>query len=281
MNYANSLKALRARMLSKTTGMDMPESQGLESFIPARAGQEQPQESTGDLLTRAAGWLSEVKSAASLMPNIRKGPVQSSAVSASGGFMEGFVQGIRKNKEAKEEAERKEKEAEVLKEAFVARRSESSPSTYAPERPKEREIRLSGEPIPTDADMPAVLEAIAAVESRGSGDYAAVGPVVKKGMYKGQRAYGRYQVMEGNIGPWTEAAIGRRLTVDEFMASPEVQDAVAAYQLQKSKDKFGTWEDAASVWFSGQPMSRAGNRSDGYTTVPEYIAKFRRNFVRS
>ena len=121
---------------------------------------------------------------------------------------------------------------------------------------------------------------MAAVESAGSGDYKALGPVVNKGMYKGQRAYGRYQVMEGNIGPWTEAALGRRLTKDEFLADPKAQDAVAAHQLQMSKDKHGTWEDAVSVWFSGRPMAQAGNADDGYLSTPQYINKFRRNFVR-
>lgn len=278
MEYQNSLKALRARMLAKTTGMEMPERPSLEAFVPSR--NQQPQETTEDLMGRASGWLSEIKDAAgqfARMYNASQGEeVSPEAKGSAGGFMKGFVEKSRAVQEAKEE----ERIGEA-REAFIQRRSDSSPSTYTPERPKEREVRVNGEPIPLDAEVPAVLEAIAAVESRGSGDYAAIGPVVKKGMYKGQRAYGRYQVMEGNIAPWTKAAVGRSYTVDEFMASPEVQDAVAAYQLQQAKDKYGTWEDAASVWFSGRPVSQAGNASDGFTTVPDYIAKFRRNFVRS
>lgn len=127
-------------------------------------------------------------------------------------------------------------------------------------------------------DLSAAREAIAAVESRGSGDYAAVGPVVEKGMYAGQRAYGRYQVMEGNIGPWTKEALGREMTREEFMADPKAQDAVVEFQLRKSFQQFGTYDDAASVWFSGQPASRSQNRSDGFTSAPDYIRKFRRNF---
>ena len=137
------------------------------------------------------------------------------------------------------------------------------------------------EPPPTPGtleDLSAAREAIAAVESRGSGDYAAVGPVVEKGMYAGQRAYGRYQVMEANIGPWTEEALGRSMTREEFMNDPKAQDTVVEYQLKKSFDKFGTYDDAASVWFSGQPASKSQNRSDGFTSAPDYIRKFRRNF---
>jgi len=124
-------------------------------------------------------------------------------------------------------------------------------------------------------DLAVAREAIAAVESRGSGDYKAIGPVVEKGMYKGQRAYGRYQVMEGNIGPWTEEHLGQRMTKEEFMNSPEAQDRVVEAELQKSYEKFGSFEDAASVWFSGQPFEKAKDRSDGFTSVPEYISKFR------
>jgi len=133
---------------------------------------------------------------------------------------------------------------------------------------------------PVDGPLSAAREAIAAVESRGSGDYAAVGPVVAKGMYKGQRAYGRYQVMEGNIGPWTKEVFGKAMTKEEFMANPQAQDAVVEHQLAKSVKKYGTYEDAASVWFSGQPVSKAGNRDDGYTTVPEYVGKFQTHFKK-
>jgi hypothetical protein len=144
-----------------------------------------------------------------------------------------------------------------------------------PVRPRAR--ASSGmEPVPgTLNDIAAAREALAAVESRGSGDYAAIGPVVGKGAYKGQRAYGRYQVMEGNIAPWTKEVFGEAKTKEEFMADPKIQDAVVEHQLRKSYNKFGNFEDAASVWFSGQPLSKAGNRSDGYTTVPDYVKKFR------
>ena len=136
------------------------------------------------------------------------------------------------------------------------------------------------EPVPgTLEDLSAAREAIAAVESRGSGDYSAIGPVVSKGMYKGQRAYGRYQVMEGNIAPWTKEVFGEAMTKEQFMNSPEAQDAVVEHQLKKSFEKFGSYDDAASVWFSGQPFAKAKNRDDGFTSVPDYVKKFRRHFT--
>lgn len=113
-------------------------------------------------------------------------------------------------------------------------------------------------------------DAIASIESAGSGDYAAVGPATKNGA----RAYGRYQVMDFNIGPWTEKYLGRKLTPEEFLASPAAQDAVFNGEFGGYVQKYGNPQDAASVWFSGRPVSQAGNSSDGYTTVPEYVRKF-------
>lgn len=123
----------------------------------------------------------------------------------------------------------------------------------------------------------AAREALAEIES--SGNYQAKGKVMEKGMYKGQRALGRYQVMQGNIPSWTKAAMGREYSEEEFLANVDgVQDRVVEHQLQKSYEKYGTWEDAASVWFSGRPVSKAGNASDGNLTVPEYVSKFQRAF---
>lgn len=123
-----------------------------------------------------------------------------------------------------------------------------------------------------------VMSSIAAVESKGSGDYSALGPVMESGSYSGDRAYGKYQVMGKNVPSWTKEALGYSMTPDEFLASPEAQDAVAAHKLQKYYDKHGTWEDAASVWFSGQPLSKSKDRSDGYLTTEQYVAKFKKYF---
>lgn len=110
--------------------------------------------------------------------------------------------------------------------------------------------------------------AIQKVES--GGNYGALGPVTKSG----DRAYGAYQVMGANIGPWTEKHFGRRLTADEFLASREAQDAVFDGEFGSYLRRFGNPQDAASMWFSGRKMSEAGNASDGYNTTPEYVRKF-------
>ena len=100
--------------------------------------------------------------------------------------------------------------------------------------------------------------AIASIESAGSGGYSALGPVTQKG----NRAYGKYQVMDFNIGPWTEKYVGRRMTPQEFLASPEAQEAVFRGEFGGNVEKYGSPQEAASVWFTGQPMSRGANRKD-------------------
>lgn len=113
--------------------------------------------------------------------------------------------------------------------------------------------------------------AIASIESAGSGDYSALGPITAKG----NRAYGRYQVMDFNIGPWTEKYLGRRLTPEEFLASKEAQDAVFAGEFGGNVEKYGNPQDAASVWFTGRPVATGGNRKDILgTTGSGYVNKF-------
>lgn len=127
-------------------------------------------------------------------------------------------------------------------------------------------------PAEAKGGLQQAMNAIGKIES--GGNYQAVGPTITKGSYKGDRAYGKYQVMGKNIPQWSREVLGKELTVEEFMANPRYQDMIAGAKLSQAMSKYGSWEDAASVWFSGQPLAKAGNRSDGYNTVPEYVSKF-------
>jgi len=118
-------------------------------------------------------------------------------------------------------------------------------------------------------NMPAAKAAIANIES--GGDYGALGPTTKSG----DRAYGKYQVMGENIPSWTKQALGKSLTPQEFLASPEAQEKVFEDQFARNTEKYGSAQDAASVWFSGKPLAKAGQRADILgTTVPSYVNKF-------
>lgn len=113
---------------------------------------------------------------------------------------------------------------------------------------------------------------IKGIESQGSGDYSALGPLTG-----GDRAYGAYGVMGANIPSWTQEALGRTLTPEEFLASPEAQDAVFDYRFGQYLAQTGSPDDAASMWFTGRPLAEAYGASDVLgTSGEEYVNKFRR-----
>lgn len=114
-----------------------------------------------------------------------------------------------------------------------------------------------------------VLNAISSVESKGyANKYSALG----KPNSKGQRAYGKYQVMDFNIPTWTKEALGYSLTPKQFLNNPDAQEAVAKYKIGQIYQQYGNAADTASVWFSGRPVAKAGNDRDVTgTTVPQYV----------
>jgi len=119
--------------------------------------------------------------------------------------------------------------------------------------------------VPSNGDIGAFMYAIGQFES--GGNYKAMGPTTNRG----DRAYGRYQVMGANIPSWTKEVLGRSMTPQEFLNDPQAQDAVARAKMQQSFDKRGNWEDVASIWFSGRPL--AGNKSQDVigTSTPRYV----------
>jgi hypothetical protein len=126
----------------------------------------------------------------------------------------------------------------------------------------------------TPAELQAWKDAIAGIESRGSGDYSAVGPLTRKG----DRAYGRYGVMGVNIGPWSREALGREVSPREFLSDPAVQEAVFEHQFGNLVGKYGNPLDAASAWYTGRPRGTRGSDKAtdviGRLTGEDYVATF-------
>lgn len=116
--------------------------------------------------------------------------------------------------------------------------------------------------------------AIAGIES--SGRYDIVGPTHPR--YG--RALGKYQVMEANVGPWSREALGREVSADEFLAKPEIQDAIFDHKFGQFAQKHGL-EGAAAMWFSGSPNVNSGSRDSLGTSVPKYVSMFRAGMARS
>lgn len=118
--------------------------------------------------------------------------------------------------------------------------------------------------------MDAYRNAIASIESAGSGDYSAVGPTNPNL----GRALGRYQIMEANIGPWSQEALGRAVTPDEFLANPQLQDAIFDKKFGSYVEQFGP-EGAAQAWFAGPGGVGKLDRKDALgTSVAAYSQKF-------
>lgn len=116
---------------------------------------------------------------------------------------------------------------------------------------------------------PAWANAISSIES--GGNYGLLGPLTKTG----DRAYGKYQVMGSNIGPWTKEVLGVAMSPKQFLSDKDAQDKVFAYKFGQSVDKYGNPQDAASVWFTGQPLAQGANRSDVLgTTGAKYVQMF-------
>ena len=106
------------------------------------------------------------------------------------------------------------------------------------------------------------FNAIAQQES--GGNYGAVNP--RTG------ASGKYQIMPGNIGPWSQQYLGRRVSVARFRSSPQLQDQLARAVLEDYFNKWGP-RGAAAAWYSGSPK-----KADNYNrfrsnepSVGEYV----------
>lgn len=115
---------------------------------------------------------------------------------------------------------------------------------------------------------PNFADAIASIES--GGNYGILGPATKGG----DRAYGKYQVMGSNIGPWTQEILGTKLTPQQFLQSPEVQDAVFHGKFGQYVNQYGP-EGAARAWFAGpRGMNNPNAKDVNGMTVEEYGRRF-------
>lgn len=99
-------------------------------------------------------------------------------------------------------------------------------------------------------------------KQESGGNYGAVGVWVK-----GDRAYGKYQVMGANIPSWTKKYFGKSLTPSQFLNNPSAQEAVARGVLQGYYNKYGA-KGAAAMWYSGQPNP---NKTYGNPPVYSYV----------
>jgi len=118
--------------------------------------------------------------------------------------------------------------------------------------------------------------AIASIES--GGNYGALGPNVSRRGGAGpgvtDRAYGRYQVMGSNIPAWTQAALGKSMTPEQFLADKDAQDKVFDSIFGNYVQKYGE-EGAAQAWFGGEgSVGKAGRKDVLGTSVGSYGQRY-------
>lgn len=138
-----------------------------------------------------------------------------------------------------------------------------------------------GQAVDFNTGVKQIMEAVAIQES--GGDYNKRGPVIDNpnSPYYGERAMGKYQVMPGNLPQWSREALGYEVTPEQFMASPQLQEAIAMYQFGKNIQQYGNVDDAVSVWFTGRPAAEGANAQDTLgTSGSQYVSNFRKNLSK-
>jgi uncharacterized protein YjbJ (UPF0337 family) len=103
--------------------------------------------------------------------------------------------------------------------------------------------------------------------------YSATGITIPK---TGDRAYGKYQVMGANVGPWTKEVLGTEMSPQEFLANPDAQEQVFKGKFGQYVQKYGP-DGAARAWFAGEGGMNNPNATDPLgTTVASYASGFNR-----
>lgn len=99
-------------------------------------------------------------------------------------------------------------------------------------------------------------------------NYSAIGVQTKHG-----RALGRYQVMEEYLPDFLKQAGMQQMSPAEFVKDHDAQDQLFSTVFGANMEKHGSFNEAASVWFSGKTMAEAGNVRDANgTSVAGYVA---------
>lgn len=104
-----------------------------------------------------------------------------------------------------------------------------------------------------------------------SGDrYDLTGPPTHLG-----RALGRYQVMEAELPSQLKEAGLPPMTSQQFLHNPDAQDQLFSTVFGNLMEKYGSFNEAASRWFSGRSVASgiaSGVKDAFHTTVPKYLA---------
>lgn len=139
-------------------------------------------------------------------------------------------------------------------------------------------------PVVASSDVQALSRAIISQES--DDNYGAINP------HSG--ALGYAQIMPENLPEWSRSALGREVTIEEFLADPDLQHKIIEHRLtlywqEALVDSRGNKDEAvlmvASRWYSGDPDLYESQRPqyyDGYEypSIAEYSNRILRKWKR-
>ena len=90
----------------------------------------------------------------------------------------------------------------------------------------------------------------------------------------GDRPYGKYQIMGRNIPKWSKEVLGYEVTPEQFLANPQIQDAVFDGKFGGYVAKYGPI-GAAQAWIGGPgSVGKTGRKDVLGTSVGEYGKRF-------
>lgn len=85
-------------------------------------------------------------------------------------------------------------------------------------------------------------------------------------------ALGAYQILSSNLPEWSQEALGKTVTPQEFLNNPGYQDAVAEKIAGGYFEKYGP-QGAASAWYSGDPnLVNSTKPQPGGPSVSSYVS---------
>lgn len=161
--------------------------------------------------------------------------------------------GFKANKLRLQAAEQRAKNAQIMAHNSGIQQLNNLPGIGSPVGPAKGSNRFR-----------AFINAISGQES--GGNYGAVN--------SDSGAAGKYQIMPANfVGPggWDREALGRDISLQEFLSNPRLQEKIARHKLRQYFQQYGP-AGAASAWYSGDPNKINNQNAQGnYPSIYAYV----------
>lgn len=132
-------------------------------------------------------------------------------------------------------------------------------------------VRADREAIRIATPLDPILDRAAAVtkQQESGGDYGNV-TTTKRADGTSQSALGAYGIMDRNLPEWSKQVLGREVSKEEFLKSPEIQDQIYRAKMGEYIRKYGV-EGAGRAWLGGEGSVNLPDRKDALgTKVGDY-----------